>query len=236
MHTPKATEMTFYTGKIHQLVTNFVSTIFCNACCNHTNFFAKWTWTFFFHILRHLEYVASSTVQHLYNSNSTHFMLSRNQKGIRKEKYRGWFLNIPFLVKGTWQWGGFSGVFAEISSSWVPYTTFRAVPIFASNSRRYSYSKNVSPLSPIRGVADSPHHWYAESPTPRITDTESRLYILKENSLYRWYGESSTPRTSDTVSRRLPLSLSRRVDDSVYRWYGESLFEKKLVKLRFSVL
>ncbi len=123
--------------------------------------------------------------------------------------------------------------FCRIGSSWVPYTTFRAVPILASNSRRYSYSKNYSPLSPIRGVADSPYwwygelptprivesgsrqlpaHWYAESATPRITDTESRLLnFSKENSLYRWYGESSTPRTSDTVSRKLP-----------YRWVGES--------------
>ncbi len=133
--------------------------------------------------------------------------------------------------------------FAEIGSSWVPYTTFQAVPILASNSRRYSYSKNDSPLSPIRGVADSPYRWYGESPTPRISDASStprlndtgsrRLPVspirrvgywifLKENSLYRWYGESSTPRTSDTVSRRLPISLSRRVTDSAYHQYGES--------------
>ncbi len=84
------------------------------------------------------------------------------------------------------------------------------------------------PDSTIRGVDDSPHHWYAESTTPRITDTESRLLtFLKENSLYRGYGESSTPRIVDTESRRLPVSLSRGVDDSAYRWYGESLVEKK---------
>ena len=41
-------------------------------------------------------------------------------------------------LKGTWQRGGFSGVFAEIGSSRVPYSKFRAIPIFASNSRRYS--------------------------------------------------------------------------------------------------
>ncbi len=29
--------------------------------------------------------------------------------------------------------------------------------------------------STIRGVDNSPHHWYTESTTPRITDTESRL-------------------------------------------------------------
>ncbi len=31
------------------------------------------------------------------------------------------------------------------------------------------------PVSLSRGVDDSPHHSYAESATPRITDTESRL-------------------------------------------------------------
>jgi len=67
------------------------------------------------------------------------------------------------------------------------------------------------------------HHRYGESPTPRISDTESRLLnFLKENSLHQWYRESSTPRSSDTVSRQLPVSLSRGVDDSAYRWYGES--------------
>jgi hypothetical protein len=61
---------------------------------------------------------------------------------------------------------------------------FRAVPILASNLQRYLYSKNESPLSPIRGVADSP---------------------------YRWVGESTTPRITDTWSRRLPASPIRRV-------------------------
>ncbi len=125
------------------------------------------------------------------------------------------------------------------------YRTFRAVPILALNSRRYSYSKNDSPLSPIRGVTDSLYWWCRESPTPRIVETgsrrlpaslirgvgdsphhrygESAIEFLKENSLYRWYGESSTPRTSDTVSRWLPVSLSRRVADSAYHWYGESM-------------
>jgi hypothetical protein len=86
------------------------------------------------------------------------------------------------------------------------------------------------PLSPIQGVTDSTYHWYAESPTPLITesatpcitDTESRLLnFLKENSLYRWCGESSTPRTSDTVSRRLPVLFSKRDADSVYSWVEE---------------
>ncbi len=112
---------------------------------------------------------------------------------------------------------------------------------FGFNSRRYSYSKNDSPLSPIRGVADSPHHWYAESATPRITDTERRLLnFLIENSLYRWYRESSTPRTSDTVSRRLPVSLSRRVSNYAYHRYGESttprIIESRSRRLRVSVI
>jgi hypothetical protein len=47
--------------------------------------------------------------------------------------------SIFFIIfKGTWQWGGFSGVFAEIGSAWLPYTTFRAVAILDSNSWRYS--------------------------------------------------------------------------------------------------
>ena len=95
------------------------------------------------------------------------------------------------------------------------------------------------PASLICRVADSPHHWYAESATPRITDTESQLLkFLKEKSLYLWYGESSTPRTSDTVSCRLPVLLSRRVDDSTYRWYGESptprIVESESRRLRIS--
>ncbi len=107
------------------------------------------------------------------------------------------FLNL----KGAWQWGGFSGVFAEIGSSWVPYTTFRALL-----SRRLSVSviRGVadSPYRCVRGVDDSPHHWYAESATPRITDTESRLLNF--------------------LKRKLSVSMIRRVVDSPHQWYGES--------------
>ncbi len=151
-----------------------------------------------------------------------------------------------------------------------PYATFQAIPILASNSWRYSYSKNDFPTqryresatlcindtrsrqlsdSKIRGVDNSPRHWYPESTTPRITDTESWYWIfLKKthcisdtesrqlrislirrctDSPYRWFGKSPTPLIVDTESRRLPVSLSRGVDDSAYRWYGESLVEKK---------
>ena len=45
-----------------------------------------------------------------------------------------YYICLDPSVKGTWQRGGFSGVFAEIGSAEVPYTTFRAVPIWASYS------------------------------------------------------------------------------------------------------
>ncbi len=101
--------------------------------------------------------------------------------------------------KRTWQWGGFSGVFAEIGSSWVPFELF----LFWLRIRRDIRNRKT---------------------TPRITDTESRLLnFFKENSLHRWYGESSTPHTSDTVSCRLPVSPIWRVDHSAYHWVGESI-------------
>jgi hypothetical protein len=149
------------------------------------------------------------------------------------------YVACKFLHKGTWQWGGFSGVFAEIGSSWVPYTTFRAVPILASNSRRYSYSKKDSPLSTlrivesrsrrlpaslIRGVGDSPHHWYWESAieffykkTLCIDDTES----CRLPAPVIWW--VATPRIIESESRRLRVSLMRRDDDSVCHWVGESM-------------
>ncbi len=84
------------------------------------------------------------------------------------------------------------------------------------------------PLSLSRGVDDSPYRWYAESTTPRYHRYGESLskYLLK-TSPNQWCGESLTLRIDDTESRRLPVSLSRRVDDSAYRWYGESLFENK---------
>ncbi len=130
---------------------------------------------------------------------------------------------MPNRVKGTWQWGGFSGVFAEIGSSWVPYTTFRAVPILASNSRRYSYSKNDSLLSPIRGVADSPYRWYGksgESPTPRIVESGSRWLpasLIRGVGRHHRYGESAI----EFKKIKLSVSMIRRVVDSPHQWYGE---------------
>ncbi len=128
-------------------------------------------------------------------------------------------------LKGTWQWGGFSRVFAEIGSSWLPYTTFRAVPILASISRRYSYSKNDSPLSPIRWVADSAY----QSPTPHITDTRRRRHPASLiRSAIKFY------------KRKLSVSMIRRVVDSPHQWYGElptpRIVESGSRRLRGSVI
>jgi hypothetical protein len=94
---------------------------------------------------------------------------------------------------------------------------FEFVEIFVFEKRLPAINNTGSRrlgISVIRGVADSPYQWYAESLTPRIVDTGSRLLnFLKERE--------STPRISVTVSRRLPVSLSRVIDDSVYHWYGE---------------
>jgi hypothetical protein len=97
------------------------------------------------------------------------------------------------------------------------------VPILASNSRRYSYSKNNSPLSPIRGVADSLYRWYGESPTPCIVESGSRwlpasLICGVGNSPHHRYGESAI----EFFKRKLSVSMIRRVADSAYHQYGES--------------
>jgi hypothetical protein len=141
-----------------------------------------------------------------------------------------------YRLKRTWKWDVFSGVFAEIGSSWVPYTTFQAVPILASNSRRYSYSKNTPR-----------YHLYGESPTPRIsdagsrrlpdstirgvgdsriTDTESRLLNFFKTP-HQWYGESPTPRILESESHWLRVSPIRRVDDYAYWWFGSRYSKKK---------
>ncbi len=147
------------------------------------------------------------------------------------------------------EWGGFSGVFAEIGSSWVPCTTFRAVQIFASNLRRYSYSKNDYhrhgesltphitdtrshrltdtrsrrlPASLIRGVGDSPHHQYVESAIEFFKRKLSVSMIRRVvDSPHQWYRKSLTPRIVELESRRLCVSLIRRVADSLYHWVGE---------------
>ena len=111
------------------------------------------------------------------------------------------------FIKGTWQWDGFSGVFAEIGSWWVPCTTFQAVPILASNLRRYSYSKNDFPLSPLQRVADSAYHWYGESPTPCITDTRSR-----------WLPASPIQRVGYWIFLKKTLCIDDTEVDSPHQW------------------
>ncbi len=72
--------------------------------------------------------------------------------------------------------------------------------------------------------ADSPHHWYAESPTPRITDTGSRrlpasLICGVPDSPHHRHGESAI----EFFKRKLSVLMIRRVVDSPHQWYGESL-------------
>ncbi len=136
--------------------------------------------------------------------------------------FKNWFLMSPLHYHSSRSDFGFQ--FAEI------FVIKKKTPRF----RRYGESPTARiidtgsrqiPASLISGVADSPHHWYAESATPRITNTESRLlHFFKDNteshglpapvirwvadSPYRWVGESPTPRITDMESRRRVL-LSR---------------------------
>ncbi len=78
------------------------------------------------------------------------------------------------------------------------------------------------PTSLIRGVVNSPHHWYAESSIPRITDTRSRR--LSASPIWRvgyLFFLKTTTCINDTESRRLPAPVIRWVADSLYRWVGE---------------
>jgi hypothetical protein len=113
---------------------------------------------------------------------------------------------------------------------------YLSIPILASNSRRYSYSKKRLPaitdtgscrlrVSVIQGVANFPHHWYAESPTPRITDKRSRR--LPASPIRRvgyWIFLKKTLRivVDSPYRRRLPAPVIRWVTDSPYRRVGES--------------
>ncbi len=124
-------------------------------------------------------------------------------------------------------------IFRGFCRNWflMSHTTFRAVPILASKSRRYSDSKKGHLAITNTGSRRLRVSVMRDSPTPRITDNQSwRLpesllrregYWIKKNSLYRWYRESSTPRTSDTVSRWFPVSLSWKVVNSAYHQFGE---------------
>jgi hypothetical protein len=96
-------------------------------------------------------------------------------------------------------------------------------------------------VSVIRGVANSPHHWYAESQTLRITDTWSRR--LPASPIRRvgyWMFKKKTLCIIDMESRWLPAPVVRRVADSPYRWVGESptprIIESGSRRLRGSVI
>ncbi len=133
---------------------------------------------------------------------------------------RNWFLMSPLhYLSGR---SNFGFEFAEI------FVFEKRLPaITDTGSRRLS-------ISVIRGVSDSSHHWYVESATPRITDTESWLLNFFKRKLsvsmigrvvdspYCWVGELPTPHIVESESRRLRVSLIQRVDDSAYRWVEES--------------
>ncbi len=103
------------------------------------------------------------------------------------------------IFKGTWQWGGFSGVFAEIGSPEIPYTTFRAVPLLASNCGDIRNKKTTCQV----GVG----FWMFKR---KLGETESQG--LSE-SLTPQLGEWESPRLPDLTSRGVPM------------WFGEALFE-----------
>ncbi len=75
------------------------------------------------------------------------------------------------------------------------------------------------PVSMIHRVAEfffkkTPYQWYWES---TIVDENLRI----TDSPHHWYVESTTPRITDMESHQLPVSLMRRVSDSPYPWYAE---------------
>ncbi len=130
-----------------------------------------------------------------------------------------------------------------------PLHYLSSVPILASNSRRYSYSK-----------IDSPHRWVGESTRLlgvsiffkplnnaiailnyipglffvklvlyrhglAIKSPENRHQInfsLNSDSSNHQSAESSTPRLNNMQSRRLSVSLIRGIGDSPTHRYGES--------------
>ncbi len=53
-------------------------------------------------------------------------------------------------------------------------------------------------VSLIRWVGDSPYHWYAESATPRITDTRRRIFKF---STWCWFLET-LPQTMDYIETK----------------------------------
>jgi hypothetical protein len=136
---------------------------------------------------------------------------------------RNWFLMSPLHYLSNRSDFGFE--FAEIF-----IFEKRLSVITDTGSRRLC-------VSVIRGVATSPHHWYAESPTLHITDTRSRQLLA---SLIRGVGNFPHHRYWESVieffKRKLSVSMIRRVVDSLHQWYGESptpgIVESKIHRLR----
>ncbi len=107
---------------------------------------------------------------------------------------------------------------------------FEFVEIFVFEKRLSSITDMVSRrlrISVIHGVANSPHHWYADH---RYGESVIEFFKRKLSvsmirrvfdSLQQWYGESPTPRIVESESRWLRVSLIWRVDDSTFRWVGE---------------
>ncbi len=100
---------------------------------------------------------------------------------------RNWYLMSPLHYLSSCSDFGFE--FAEI------FVLKKRLPAITETGSRWLR------VSVKLGVANSPHHWYTESPTLRITDTRSR---------------------------RLPAPVIWWVADSPYRWVGESLFKEKI--------
>ncbi len=92
----------------------------------------------------------------------------------------------------------------------------------------FIFEKRFPAITDTRSRRPS-HHQYGESAIEFFKRKLSVSMIRRVvDSLHQWYGESPTPRITDTESWRLRVSLSRGVDDSADRWYGELLFKEKI--------
>ncbi len=79
-------------------------------------------------------------------------------------------------------------------------------------------------VSVLRGVGNNPHHRYTESPTPRITDTQSQqLPAPPIRRVGYWIFRKKTLCIDDMESHRLPPApVIRWVANSPYCWVRES--------------
>jgi len=104
-------------------------------------------------------------------------------------------------IKGTWQWGGFSGVFAEIPhrSLTLPSSRsafgFEFAEIFVIEKRLPDSASRRVGDSPTRQVGESLTLRLGESGSRRLTDSPSRgvgFWMFKRKT--GRVGESATPR------------------------------------------